>query len=205
MKLHLKYLVPSVFEVVGAGFVTVVLVLVANSHQLLNYYGLQSSDQVLRTSATGAVSSALDKLDGLTATASVVTFVIWAVVGMVCFSIVQSIGQTISELEFEEQLSSRRYIHPATFTKAHFWKGVVQDFVGLAASFALLAAAVSAFVLFVLPVGLAYSRLFLFTINLVNAGYFVIGLAVMFVGLLAVDICIRLLLQRRRITAPIKD
>lgn len=201
MKLHLKYLIPSVFEVAGAGFLTFAVVLLANSKQLLNYYGLQSSNQVLQSNAGDAVRTALGRLDTFKGTDQVVTFAIWAVVGMVCFSIVQGLGRAYREFEFEEELSSRRYVHPSTFTKSKFWKGVLEDFAGLAVGLVMVGVGVYAFLAFVLPIGLTYSRLFLFSINLSNAAYFLLGLLVVFFGLVILSVCARVLLQRRRIIA----
>lgn len=201
MKLHLKYLIPSVYEVVAVSFLTLLMVVLANSRQLLSYYGLQSSNQVLQSSASEATSRALSTLDSFSATDGIVTFLIWAAVGVVCYSIVMGLVRAYNEFEYEEKLSSNRYVHPSTFTKAKFWKGVLGDFIGTAVGLAVLAVAVYALMLMVLPVGLAYSRVFLFDVTIVNAAYFLLGLAIVFVGLLVVNICARALLQRHRLVA----
>lgn len=201
MNIHLKYLIPSVFEVIAVAFAAIVIVLLANSRQLLSYYDLQSSNQLIKSSAGGAMSQGLSRLDNFTWTGPVVTFLIWAGVGVICFSIAQGLVRAYQEFEFEEELSSNRYIHPSTFTKAGFWKGVAKDFAGTTVSLLLVAASVICFLLLVLPVGMAYSRVFLFGVSVSNFLYIVLGLTVIFAGLVVIDVLMRLLLQRRRLIA----
>lgn len=201
MKLQLKRLLPSPIEIFASVFLTLVIVLLANSRQLLNYYGLQSSDELIKSNAGNAVSQALRAVDSLSATDGVVTFLIWAVVGVICFGIVEAIGRAYREIEFENELSSRRYIHPATFTKAKFWEGVMLDSITLALALAIFMAVGFVLLLFVIPIGLVYSRVFLFNPSLLNALYMLLGLAVVFVGLVALNVAGRFLLFRRRLVS----
>lgn len=201
MKLQLKRLLPSPIELFASVFLTVGIVLLANSKQLLSYYGLQSSDQLIKSNAGNTVKQALNAVDSLTATDGVVTFLIWAGVGILCFGIVEALGRAYKEIEFENELSSRKYVHPSTFTKAKFWKGVVLDSFVLAISLALFLAVGLAFLLFLMPLGLVYSRVFLFSPSAVNALYLILGLAVVFVGLVTLNITARFLIFRRRLTS----
>lgn len=199
MKLHLKQLLPSSYELIGGFFLTLTIIIMANSKQLLNYYGLQSSDHLIKSSAGNAFSNALKTLDSLSATDGVVTFLIWAVVGIVCFGIVEAVGRTYSEIKLENDISSRQYIHPATFTKLKFWRGVILDSVTFAFGLAVLLVGVLVFSLFLIPLGLAYSRVFLFDVTVTNALYMLIGLVVTFAGWIVLDVAVRFLLHRHRI------
>ncbi|HWT56155.1 MAG TPA: hypothetical protein VN031_03960 [Candidatus Microsaccharimonas sp.] len=199
MKDRLKKLIPTSAELIGAFFVSIAVILAANSKQLLSYYGLQSSNQLVQSNGGKVVSDALRSLDSLSATASVVTFLIWAGVGILCFGIVEGMGHAYSELKLENDISSGRYIHPATFTKVKFWRGVVVDSVTLALGLAILALTSLLFGIFLLPLGLAYSRVFLFDGSLAHALYIVLAVALVFIGLILVDIAVRFLLHRRRI------
>ena len=188
---------PTKTEYFGLAFVAVALVLLANSRQLLGYYGLTASDQLVQSSAHEATHHGLKLLDSVSATSSVVTFLIWAMVGMVCFAIVESMFATVRELHLESELSSNRYVHPAAFTKARFWRGLLLNGLSLFLGVLLLASSVFGFVLFIVPLGLAYCRPLLFSTSLSNAGFFVLGAAIIYVALLIIDVCIRLLLHRR--------
>ena len=201
MKLQLKRLLPSSIELFASVFLTIVIVFLANSSQLLSYYGLQSSDQLIKSNAGNAVKQALNAIDSLTATDGVVTFLIWAAVGVLCFGIVEALGRAYKEFEFESKLGSTKYVHPSTFTKAKFWRGVLFDSIDFAVSAAIFMAVGLALLLLIVPVGLVYSRVFLFDPSAINALYMALGLAVIFVGLVVLNIAARLLIFRRRIVS----
>lgn len=186
-------------EYIGLAFAALVVVLLANSHLLLSYYGLLASDNLVKSSAGAATQHGLKLLDSVSATTSIVTFLIWAAVGMVCFTIVESIFATVRELRLESELGSSRYIHPSTFTQTQFWRGVLANGITLFVGFILLASSLIGLVVFIVPLGLAYSRPLLVTTSLTNAGFCLLGMAIIYVSLLIVDVCVRLLLHRRQI------
>ncbi len=199
MKTNTKRLVPSVLEYAVIALLTIGGVVLANSRQLLGYYGLSSSDQVVKSSTSGVVEGALKNIDSLSATSGVVTFAIWAVVGIVCFGIVEALAAGVNELRLEGELTTGRYVHPATFTKAKFWRGVLTNAVTLVIGLGLLAVTVIGFMLFVFPLGLAYSRPFLYNFTLIGLLDLVLGLVLIFVSLMIIDIAIRLLVWRRQV------
>src|SRR6476661_526754 len=99
MKSRLNILVPSRVEYIGAFFLTLVIVLLANSQRLLNYYGLHYSDVVIKSSAGQAVRDALRVLDTFSLTNTVVLFLIWAIVGVLCFGILEALGSAYREFK----------------------------------------------------------------------------------------------------------
>jgi hypothetical protein len=179
--------------------ISAAIVLLANAKQLLSYYGLQSSDQVIKTSAGNVVSDALRTLDSFDATSNVVTFLIWAAVGAVCFVLVETLGDAYQQFQLERQVGSNKFIHPRNFSQPKFWWGIIIDTISLLFGVTLLAAAVMLFMLILLPYGLAYGRVFLFDFSLVNTLYVILGLAVVTLGLLLIDITVRFLLYRRKL------
>jgi hypothetical protein len=197
MKTKFKHLVPSSFELVGGGFLAIIIIFLANSKSLLSYYGLSSSDQLIKSSADNVVSEALTVIDSFSATNGVVTFLIWAVVGIVCFGIVEALGNGYQQIKLEKQVSSKSYIHPTSFSQARFWRSVVLDTITLLLGLGLLALVLLAFALLVLPLGLAYSRVFIFSASFRTALDLVLGLFVIFTGLIVTSVTIRLLLYRR--------
>jgi hypothetical protein len=199
MKINLKYIVPTKEEVATAGVISLFIVLLSNSKRLLSYYGLQSTDEVIKTNAGNAVTGGLQVLDSFSLTNSVVTFLIWAVVGIICFALVESLAGAYGELKLERQITSNRYIHPTNFSNGKFWRGVFYNTLSLFFGLTLLAVATMFFMLVILPSGLAYSRSFLFLPSAQNALYLLIGLMVLSVGLLLIDIAIRFMLNRRRL------
>lgn len=192
---------PTSFELVALIFLDIMIVLLGNSHFLLTYFGLDSSNAVLREGAGAAVSQSLAHLDTLSLTDQVVTFLIWATVGIFCYSIVQSVAGVYHEVEFDRELSSSRYVHPATFTKAKFWKQVITDFVVLLATVIVIASLLYALLAYVLPIALAYCRAFIADMSLSSIGAVVIGLALLYVWLVLLDMCLRIVLHHRQLTS----
>jgi hypothetical protein len=191
---------PTSFELVALILLDIMIVLLGNSHALLTYFGLQSSNAVLQEGAGAAVTRSLAHLDSLSLTDQVVTFMIWAGVGIFCYSVVQSIAKVYHEVEFDRELSSSHYVHPATFTKAKFWKQVIIDFAVLMLTVLVVALMVYILLAYVLPVTLAYCRAFMAGVSLISIVDIVIGLALMYVWLLFLNICLRIVVHHRQLT-----
>jgi hypothetical protein len=199
MKINTRPLAPSAIEYAATASLAVGVVLLANTRQLLGYYNLETSNQVVKNSASNVVESALKSIDSLSATSGVITFLIWAAVGIVCFGIVEAFAGAVHEIRLESELSTQRYVHPATFSKAAFWQGVLRNILTLLLGLALLTAVSLEFALFLLPLGLAYSRPFLFNFTFTSLLDILLGIILIFLGLLVLDACMRLLLWRRRV------
>ena len=199
MNFRLTHIVPTSIELVGGFFATLVIVLLANSQRLLNYYGLHSSDVVIKTSASSALNDTLKAIDSFSLTNTFVSFLIWALVGVLCFGILEALGSAYEEFRLEQEVSSQRYIHPSTFTRVKFWRGVFINTWSLAFGLIVLGAYSMLLLLAIIPLGLAYSRVFLLDVSLANTVYFAAGLLIIFFGLLLLNVVVRFLLHRRRI------
>lgn len=199
MKDKLKLLVPSSFELIGGLFVSIAVIFAANSRQLLSYYGLQSSNQLIQSNTGKVVHDALGAIDSLSATDGIVTFLIWAAVGVICFGFVEGLGHAYHELKLESDIAKGTYIHPATFTKAKFWRGVIVDSVSLAFGLLFLLIVCLFLGLFLLPLAMAYSRVFLFDTSAAHVVYILLAVVLIGAGLLLVDVAVRFLLHRRRV------
>jgi len=200
MKFNFKKLLPTPFELITLIFVDLLIIFLGNSKQLLSYYGLDSSNQILQNKAGSAISHGLSKLDNFSITAGIVTFAVWAVVGVFCLSIVQVITSVYSNFERDEALSSDRYVHPLSFTRVKFWRQVFWEFIVVLLLLVITGLVLYGFVAFALPIGLAYRRTFLLGISLPSVGSLLIGFAAVYVGLVMLDGCLHLLAHRRQFT-----
>jgi hypothetical protein len=198
MSITIRKFVPSGAELIGLIFLDILVLVVGNSKQLLSYYGLSASNQVVQGSAGSAISTGLSKLDNYSLTAAAVTFAIWAGVGLLCFSFVRGIADFYQKVELDKQLTSKRYIQPAAFKKATFWKGVFWDFGVLVAISVITLAVIYLLLSVFLPTGIADSRLFTSGISAKSIIKVVTGLAILYVGLVLLDFCVRLLAHRRQ-------
>jgi uncharacterized membrane protein SpoIIM required for sporulation len=199
MTIRSKHIFPGTFELISLVVVSILVVVLGNSRQLLDYYGLSSTNQVLKQGAGDTIAKGLTQLDSFSFTGQVVTFLIWAVVGLLCFSVAQAIARGYQEFQREEELSSNRYIHPSTFRRSAFWKSVGWNFATVVAGLTLLGLALYGMLAYVLPIGLTYTQVFLQGVSVLHLGYFLLGLAVIYVGLIILDCCLRLLTHRRQI------
>lgn len=192
-------IIPTTAEFIGLLLLTVLVVFLGSTKTLINYYGLSSTDQLIQQSTSAAVSNGLSKLDAFSITDRLVTFLVWAGVGVLCFNIVQGISRLYHQLEEEEQVSSNRYIHPKTFARSAFWRGVAIDFIGTVSCLALLAAALYCLVGYVLPVSLTYTQTFLTGPSLAHAGQFAIGFFMLYGWIVVLTIAFKLLINRHRL------
>jgi hypothetical protein len=194
-----KRVVPTLVELIGLLLLTIFIVVLGNTKSLIEYYGLAGSDEVISHSTSQAVASGLGKLDQFSFTDKVVTFIVWAIIGVLCFSIVQVIARFYHDFEAQEEVSSNRYIHPATFVRAVFWRRVVLDFIGLLLCLVALGAALYCMLAFVLPIALTNTRAFLTGISLINFGGFVSGFFMLYGWVFVLAIIMKLLVNRHRL------
>lgn len=178
---------------------TLFVILLGNTKQLIEYYGLSTSGQIIKQNTSQAVATGLGKLDQFSFTDKVVTFMVWAIIGVLCFSIVQVIARFYRDFEIEEEVSSNRYIHPATFVRAVFWRQVILDFIGLLFCLVVLGAALYCLLAYVLPVTLTYTSTFLTGITVIHFGGFILGFVMLYGWLFVLTVIVKTLVNRHRL------
>jgi len=199
MTYKLRRLLPTRFELLALGILDITILLLSNSKVLLDHYGLDSSNQLIHDSTSHVIGNGLRSLDGFSLTSSLVTFLIWAVVGVFCFSIIQTIARAYHDIDEERALRSNRYIHPSTLTSQVFWRQTLLNFGLLLISLVILAAIIYVFVVIVIPVGLQYSRQVIDHASVMAMTRLLIVAVVMYACLVLTDICLRILAQRHRL------
>jgi hypothetical protein len=138
------------------------------------------------------VASGLDVLDNFTFTPAIVTFVTWGLIGLVLFSLVQSLMRASGTLQFERDLSSNRYIHPQNFKRSTFWRHIIIDTTISFALLAVLAASAIMYLLFIVPVGFAYVQRVLVQFSLSNMLVCLVGAFTIFSGTLLLYLLLKI-------------
>lgn len=192
-------ILPTLFEAAGMFVVASAILIIGNTKSLLDYYSLGSLNEVLQNSAGQAVRSGLDKVDSYSFTYSLVTFLVWAIIGVVCFSIAQVAISVYNELRQEEQVSSNAYIHPRSFRRSLFWKQVLTDLVLSAVGMFGLLGGLFLLLLYVLPISLTYTRSFLVGFEIMRAPWFLIGFFMLYLWMLILTTVLKLTLNRHRL------
>jgi hypothetical protein len=195
MRSPFSRLVPNSAEVGGIAFASLLIVLIGNAKDLLNYYGLISSSDVIQSQLSSSFGSGLSKLDSFSVTPTVVTFGIWGLVGLTTLSIVQAILRVTGEIAYEKQVSSNDYIHPGNFSRQSYWAQITFHTLISLALWVLLAGVALAYLFGVIPLGFTYARHFLLHATLPGIGYLLLGLTLVFVGTLALYTCLKLVMR----------
>lgn len=195
---RLIYFLPNGAELIGTTFATFLIVLLGNGKDLLDRYGLSSSSAVVRQNIGNSFGSGLTKLDSFRFTNGVVTFGIWAIVGLVSLSVLQAILRVSSEVSYDKEVGSSHYVHPNNFSRTKYWRQILLNALFSFGSLLLLVLMAGVYLFAVLPRGFLYARRFLLHITVPGIGYLLAGLAIVFIGTLALYICIKLVMVHHR-------
>lgn len=199
MKQKINRLLPTSYELIGLLVLSALVSVIGNSKQLLDYYGLNASNQFLKDGAGHAITKGLSHLDAIKFTNELVTFLIWAGIGLLCFGIAQSIATSLGNFKRQKAVSTNQYIHPTAYTNKDFWNQVIKSLVLLVIGLVVLGLVLYLLFSYVLPIGLTYTQYFLQGVSIYHVGYFVLGVAVIFVGMVLLDLSLRLLFLRQRL------
>lgn len=203
--MHMKplpsYLWPSKIEMVVLFILGCILGTFPGITQALDIYGAQASWSVVLASVSGVVGRLLTWLDSLKITATVVTFIIWVVIGLIVVCIIEAFISVTRQVAYEAEYSSGKFFHPGHFSRLSFWRHVAIQSLATIAITGLLLALVFLSLVYILPIASTYASSFAFETGLNAPGYITLGLAVIFIDLFALDVCVRLFLHRNRAVA----
>jgi|GEM_PF-1728028 len=201
MKIHYDRFLPLPYELLILLFVDVLLLILGNARRMIDYYGLHNSDTLIRSGASTVVTGGLSKIDSFSFTDPVVTFGMWALIGIFCFSAVQGIVRIYREVEDDKELSSSDYVHPDNFARGSFWERVLLDFATAFVSMLLIVAGLIVLWAFVLPTSLEHARAFLLDVSFVHLVDLVLGLVIMYAWLVIFFVLVKAFVNRHRLFA----
>lgn len=199
MKIHINKIVPARAELLFCAFLTLVLGLLSATPQLLSILGLTTAARTLQESASDTIGVGLSKLDSYSLTTTVVTFLVWAVIGLLTLSILQAVGHALHEVDENSRVSSNAYIHPSNFNRKGFWRAVILTGLG---SFCIALGSfiyIIVFCLYLLPLSALYVSAYISTFALNDLLYCLLGLALLFVSISGLAVCARLLRFRHEL------
>lgn len=198
MKQKIRTLIPSSTDVGAAIFLTLLILLVGNAHDLLQRYGLLSSSQVVNSQLHHVVGSGLGWLDSKQATTNIVTFAIWGVVGLVAFSLVQTLLRATGKIRYEKEFSTNRYVHPSEFRSDSFWRQVGTSMVVSMLLIILSVVSLLLYILAALPASFTFARRLLLQPSIAHIGDFAVGFLGLFGCTLVVYLLLRLTVRQHR-------
>jgi hypothetical protein len=201
MKIRYDRFLPLPYELLLLIFVDVLLLIVGNARRMIDYYGLHNSDTIIRSGAGTVVTGGLSKIDRFSFTDPVVTFGMWALIGIFCFSAVQGIVRIYHEVEDDKELSSNDYVHPDSFVRRSFWERILLDFVTAFVCMLLIIAGLIMLWAFVLPTSLEHARAFLLGVSFVHLVDLMLSLVIMYAWLVVFYVLVKTFVNRHRLLA----
>jgi len=156
----------TTYELWWVALTALALLLIGNARFLLERLGLINASSVVHQQVAQTVGTGLGRLDTFTITPTVVTFLVWGGAGLILFSIIQGLLRASGTVQFERDLSSDRYIHPAGFSRASYWRRVIENTVISFVLLALLVTGAVGYVVYITPVSIDYLQVFLLNISL---------------------------------------
>lgn len=182
MKRNSPYFSLSSFELWCVGLATLALLIGGNARLFLEHYGLLGSSEIVGHQLSNRFTDGLSLIDAFTLTPEVVTFLTWAIIGLVLFSIAQAVRRASANIALTEELGTDRYIHPDNFDRRRYWRQVAID-AGISLVLLLLALTGAAlYMLLVVPVGFMYVQDFLLTLKAAQLVDLTLGLFVTYIG-----------------------
>jgi len=151
----------SIYEYWYIGLAAAAVLLAGNAKVLLDHFGLISSSTIIGDHVGSTIGAGLHVIDAFSATPGVVTFITWGIIGLVLFSLVQAFFKASGYIEFQREVGSSRFIHPANFSSSKYWRTVLLNTFLSFGLIVLLLMTIVLYVLFVVPVSSLYLQRFL--------------------------------------------
>lgn len=149
---------PGGIDVAYSVAVTALILFVLGTPTILDKYNTFGAREVLASDMGSFVSRVLLRIDELSFTNNVVTFLLWALVGVVVYALVSSLLRALAKAELERELASDTYVHPAAFSRTKFWREELLISVTTVGSMLLVLAACAFVFLTLLPSATVHLR-----------------------------------------------
>jgi hypothetical protein len=200
MKLHLHSVTPTSHDIVLSSIFALCVVILGNLYQALNYYIFRPAERPTPQSTHDLLVAVVNRMDTYQPTRGIVTFLFWALIGLGVLAFYQGLSHTLRRISYIQYLGALKHGHkPNPLRRLAFWKQLVLTSMG---SFMALITALfifSFFALCIAPVGIVYTRVFMFAPSPFNLVYALMGVSLTFIGLLLASIGVRLIIARRRL------
>lgn len=181
---------PNGMDIVYSIIITVIVLGVAVMPTIFDKYNTFGAREVLASDAGGAIGRFLLRIDGLSFTNSVVTFMLWGAIGIVIYGLVSAFVRALARVEQSHELASEKYVHPTSFSRASFWREELLMSASGVLTLVVLGVVIMFIVLKLLPVAVIHVR------SLITSGGHGIWPAVASIVLLVIVVAVAILSYR---------
>ena len=194
------YLVPSKLELVFYVILSAVIVFLANFNVLADYLlhntgGVPKFEQGITSLYT---DSLLSFIDGLAFIPTSAVFIFWSLVGIVVYTIFQSVGSLLAELKTDIDIT-HKYLHPRHFLRWQFWAEVFVQLIAHVSLYALIV--LWAFLLgyVLIPLSALFSSRLFAGLDFYNILSFVSSFVLLYVGVIIFALILKLFFKRKQL------
>lgn len=192
----------SVFELWCLILVTTGFVLAGIAKPLLQRLDLIGTTNIVQAQIGNTLQSSLHSLDNLEGSASFVTFLTWAIVGLIVVSILQAAARASGLIQLERDVSSNRYVHPQGFTRRRFWSTILTDTLISVTLVTVFLLTIFVSIAVVIPTSLGFLQLFTAGGAKQDALNAAMGLLALLADITIIYSLIKLLIWRYRVDNP---
>lgn len=197
---RLSQVLPNSIEYWYVALATSAIILVGNGKLLLERFGFIGSAHIIGQEVSTKVLWGGSLLDRFNFTANAADLVVWGVVGMIIYSAIQSLTQSLRIIKYERDFDSTQYVHPQNFTHRGYWQQILTNTILGFVFLILLAASAYVYISVVVPNSFAYiHRFILAPTHLYTVVDLCIGIIAMFVSTLILYLFLKLVVHHHRI------
>jgi uncharacterized membrane protein (DUF485 family) len=193
-------LVPNTLEMVFYGALTLVVIFVANLRVLTDYFLYDASGTVAVQDVTfgSYFDRMIDYVESLPFLPNSAVFVFWSLIGLVVYSVLQSIFSVYAEVKNDINITSH-FLHPTNFIRWQFWAEVAVQFLAHISLYALtlLWAFLVGYVL--MPLSASFARQFFKAPDVGGLIQFVTGAVLLYIGVLVFALILKLFFKRKQL------
>ncbi len=122
IKAYLRNALPSPIDAAYVAVVVLIVLGVALLPTILAQYNLLGARDMLATDIGSWFNRVLMRIDSLSFTDTVVTFLFWCIVGIFVYAIVNGLTHIVENVERERELFSNEYVHPLDASRKEMWR-----------------------------------------------------------------------------------
>lgn len=141
----------EVFSSIGVGVIVFFLITIPT---MIRHFELTQAQTVLLDKVGHNTQKILSRLDSLSFTNTVVTFLFWGLIGILIYGLTTALVRFWQAGEEDKELASDEYVHPTGFSRRRFWKQIIEKEVFSAAILTAELIVICAAIFWAFPFGL---------------------------------------------------
>lgn len=193
-------LLPGRLELVLYGIVTLVIIFITNLKDLAGY--LLNEPNIQTTTYNGTFGAyferIVDYVESLPFLPNSAVFVFWSLVGLVVYSLAQSIYNVYAEIKNDIDMTTH-FLHPINFIRWQFWAEVAIQFLAHVSLYALVVLWGFLVGYVLVPIVTLFTRQFAEDPDFENLPRLASGILLLYIGVLVFALILKIFFKRKQL------